>query len=58
MNLTCNYGITWHYDISKDQVIVTNADVKLVRKDPEKYADMTNGKALNFGETLKYRKIE
>lgn len=43
MNLTCNYDITWHYDISKDQVIVTNADVKLVRKDPEKYADMTNG---------------
>ena len=43
MNLTCNYDITWHYDVAKDQVTVTNADVKLVREDPEKYADMTNG---------------
>ena len=43
MNLTCNYDITWHYDIIRDQVIVTNVDVNLTRKDPEKYTWMTNG---------------
>ena len=43
MDVTCNYDITWHYDKNTGNVVVTNVQVNLVRKDPEKYADMTNG---------------
>ncbi|MCC4509061.1 hypothetical protein LMC05_08605, partial [Limosilactobacillus reuteri] len=35
VDLTANADITWHYDISKDSVIVTGLKLKLIRKDPQ-----------------------